>query len=114
MARPFLLALAAPFRAEDLPPADDVEINGLKLHYYIEGKGEPILLIHGQDSNAIISWIDHRTMELLAKSHEVIAICLPGFGLSDRPNDANAYGNSWVEDVGAVLDHLKIQRAHII
>lgn len=57
-------------------------INGQKLHYIDEGKGEPILFVHGTPS-----WsFDYRNIiKKLKINYRCIAIDHIGFGLSDKP-----------------------------
>jgi len=90
------------------------DANGVKLHYLIEGTGEPVVLIHGLDSSARINWQMPGTIDAIARDHQVIALDLPGFGQSDKPVEARAYGLQWVEDVILLLDHLNIRKAHIV
>jgi len=54
------------------------------------------------------------TIYALAKDHQVMALDLPGYGQSDKPAEPQAYGLQWVADVVLLLDHLKIQKAHIV
>ena len=56
----------------------------VKLYYYEEGKGPPLLLIHGFGASTY-TW-RHVAPEL-AKSYRVIAVDLKGFGQSDKPFD---------------------------
>jgi len=56
----------------------------VKLYYSEEGKGPPLLLIHGFGASTF-TW-RHVAPEL-AKSHRVIAVDLKGFGQSDKPFD---------------------------
>ena len=56
----------------------------VKLYYYEEGKGPPLLLIHGFCASTY-TW-RHVAPEL-AKSYRVIAVDLKGFGQSDKPFD---------------------------
>jgi pimeloyl-ACP methyl ester carboxylesterase len=56
----------------------------VKLFYREEGKGPPILLIHGFGASTY-TW-RHVAPEL-AKTHRVIAVDLKGFGQSDKPFD---------------------------
>jgi pimeloyl-ACP methyl ester carboxylesterase len=63
-------------------------LNVAKIHVrYLatESKGNPVLLIHGL-GGSIESWINN--IEIIS-SHgfQVIALDLPGFGLSDKPHD---------------------------
>ena len=57
-------------------------VNGVRLHYLIAGKGEPVLLLHGYAENSHM-W--RPLMAQLAKSHTVIAPDLRGFGQSSKP-----------------------------
>ncbi|HEY6034127.1 MAG TPA: alpha/beta hydrolase [Kofleriaceae bacterium] len=59
-------------------------VDGIKIHYFTEGTGEPLLLIHGYAQNAHM-W--KAVMPELAKKYTVIAPDLPGFGESGIPAD---------------------------
>jgi pimeloyl-ACP methyl ester carboxylesterase len=56
----------------------------VKLYYSEEGKGPPVLLIHGFGASTF-TW--RFVAPEFAKSHRVIAVDLKGFGLSDKPFD---------------------------
>jgi pimeloyl-ACP methyl ester carboxylesterase len=90
------------------------EARGVKIHYVVQGKGEPVVLIHGLHSSADINWKLTGVVAELAKDHRVIAFDLPGHGRSDRPENDEAYGLQIVEDVVLLLDHLKIDKAHVV
>jgi pimeloyl-ACP methyl ester carboxylesterase len=90
------------------------DAKGVKVHYLIEGSGEPVVLIHGLDSSARMNWQMPGTIDALAKDHQVIAIDLPGYGESDKPDDPAAYGEQWIDDVILLLDRLNIRKAHIV
>jgi pimeloyl-ACP methyl ester carboxylesterase len=90
------------------------EAHGVKIHYLLEGAGEPVVLIHGLYSSARINWQLPGTLAAVAADHQVVALDLPGFGSSDRPANADAYGRQWIEDIVLLLDHLSIERAHIV
>lgn len=104
-----LVALAA--RAED----QFFDSNGVKLHYTIEGKGEPVVLLHGFAANMVIQWKAPPLSfaQRMAKDFQVICLDNRGHGKSDKPAQADAYGTEMVEDVVRLLDHLKIKKAHI-
>lgn len=87
--------------------------NGVKIYYTVEGKGEPVILIHGIGANADLNWRRPGVVCDLADEYEVITMDLRGHGLSDRPETVEAYGIEIVEDVTRLMDHLKIDRAHI-
>jgi len=57
-------------------------VDGLKIHYLIAGKGEPVLLLHGF---AQTSRMWRPLMAELAKTRTVIAPDLRGFGQSSKP-----------------------------
>ena len=56
----------------------------VKLYYQEEGKGPPLLLIHGFGTSTF-TW--RFVAPELAKTHRVIAVDLKGFGQSDKPFD---------------------------
>jgi pimeloyl-ACP methyl ester carboxylesterase len=101
-------------RAADKPMAQTFDSDGVKLSYFVQGKGEPVVLIHGWLSDAGINWAIPGTIGLLAKDYQVIALDVRGHGRSDKPTKEEAYGPELVEDVVRLLDHLKIKKAHIV
>lgn len=56
----------------------------VKLYYEEQGKGPPVLLIHGFGASTF-TW--RFVVPELAKTHRVIAVDLKGFGQSDKPFD---------------------------
>lgn len=102
------LIVAAP------PKSSTFDANGVKIHYLASGTGEPVVLIHGLDSSAEINWNLNGVIGELAKDHEVVAFDMPGHGQSDKPKDPSAYGRRIVDDLGLLMDHLKIEKAHIV
>lgn len=57
-------------------------VDGLALHYVRQGRGPTIVLLHGLGGFAE-SW--RKTIEVLARSADVLAVDLPGYGLSAKP-----------------------------
>jgi pimeloyl-ACP methyl ester carboxylesterase len=86
----------------------------VKIHYIVEGRGQPVVLIHGLSASIARNWQMPGIVSMLAKDYQVIALDMPGHGESDKPLDESAYGTQMVEDVIRLLDHLKIKKAHII
>ena len=110
-----VLASPAPLsRAADLPATQSFDSNGMKVAYFVQGKGEPVVLIHGWLSAAGINWVLPGTSGLLARDYQVIGMDVRGHGLSDKPAKEDAYGPELVEDVVRLLDHLKIKKAHVV
>lgn len=64
-----------------------VEIDGMQVHYRIEGKGMPIVLIHGTGAS-LHTW-DDWTLKL-KENYQVIRMDLPAFGLTG-PNKSGDY-----------------------
>ncbi|HVQ40300.1 MAG TPA: alpha/beta fold hydrolase, partial [Pyrinomonadaceae bacterium] len=85
-------------------------VNGVRLHYLIAGKGEPVLLLHGYAQNSHM-W--RPLMAELAKSHTVIAPDLRGFGQSAKPK--TGYDKkTMARDVHALATSLGIRRAMVV
>jgi len=100
--------------AADKPTVETFDASGVKISYFVQGKGEPVVLIHGWLSAAGINWALPGTSDLLARDYQVIALDVRGHGLSDKPAKEEAYGPELVEDVVRLLDRLKIKKAHIV
>ncbi|MDA9363428.1 alpha/beta hydrolase [Polaribacter sp.] len=64
-----------------------VEIDGMQIHYRVEGKGIPIVLIHGTGAS-LHTW-DDWTLKL-KENYQVIRMDLPAFGLTG-PNKSGDY-----------------------
>jgi len=76
----------SPQAAPANPPSnfkhDYAEVNGVKIHYVIGGKGDPLVLVHGFGQNWYM-W--NRLLPELSKHFTVIAPDLRGVGESDKP-----------------------------
>jgi len=101
-----LLAGAAPALAED--SSGTAPINGLEMYYEIHGEGEPLVLLHGAYMSIPSNW--DALLPVLAEEHKVIAVELQSHGrTSDRDTPITYEGMA--DDVAALLDHLKIEKA---
>lgn len=109
---PCLLLLATAILAADGKPAehDMTASDGVKIHYYVMGKGTPVVLIHGYTGTAWGNWFANGIAQALAKNHMVVALDCRNHGKSDKPV-ANGPGKA--QDVIELMDHLKINRAHV-
>ena len=65
-----------------------IEINGLRIHYVDEGKGETILCLHGEPS---WSFLYRKMIASMSKQHRVMAMDFIGFGRSDKFTAREAY-----------------------
>ena len=59
-------------------------VNGVRLHYYMAGDGEPLILLHGVPKT---SYYWRKALPMLTSKFTVIVPDLRGFGDSTRPND---------------------------
>jgi len=87
---------------------------GVKIHYTVEGMGEPVLLLHGFGADIQTNWAASGVIKALSNSFQVIAMDSRGHGQSDKPHDPGAYGMNMVEDPIRLLEHLKIRKAHVV
>lgn len=90
--------------------------NGVKIRYVTEGQGEAVVLIHGwmADSSMWGGDIVGNTKLKPIAGFRLIALDCRGHGKSDKPHDAAKYGVEQANDVVRLLDHLKIEKAHLI
>ena len=94
--------------------AEEFDSGGVKIHYLVEGKGDPVILIHGLFINAKINWEWPGIIAELAKDHQVIAPDCRGHGLSGKPVGDGQYGAKMVDDVVRLMDHLHLTKADIV
>lgn len=87
-----------------------VEIDGMQVHYRDEGEGFPIVLVHGTAAS-LHTW-DDWTQEL-QKSHRVIRMDLPAFGLTG-PNESRDYSiKSYTKFLNDFITEMKIDSFHL-
>jgi pimeloyl-ACP methyl ester carboxylesterase len=86
--------------------------NGVNIHFEDQGKGDPVVLVHGFASKAAHNWELTGWYKTLTPRYRVIALDCRGHGQSDKPHDRAAYsGSAMEEDVIRLLDHLGTRRA---
>ena len=87
---------------------------GVKIHYEVEGKGPPLIMQHGF-SATLDSWRTNGYVQVLSKDYKCIFLSARGRGQSDKPHDPKAYYyKNMVLDLVAVLDDLRIKKAHYL
>lgn len=85
--------------------------DGVKIHYLTHGdRGSWVMLIHGYSDSAQRMWFNTGIAPEIAKRHRVVAIDNRNHGQSDKPIPG---GSGRAQDVIELMDHLKIDRAHI-
>jgi pimeloyl-ACP methyl ester carboxylesterase len=85
---------------------------GVRIHYEVEGKGPPLVLLHGLGGN-LEMWYGSGYERPLKKDYQLILMDVRGHGASDKPHNPESYKlELLVSDVVAVLDDLSINKAH--
>src|SRR5688500_17798103 len=88
--------------------------DGVRISFIERGTGEPVVLVHSYGGDLRSEWIATGVLEPLAQSYRVIAFDMRGHGESDKPHDPKAYGAETAWDIVRLLDHLGIDKAHIV
>src|SRR6187549_683774 len=92
------------------PQGKFADVNGVKLHYLVAGKGDPVVLLHG------FAETSHMWRPLIAKlsdRHTVIAPDLRGFGQSSAP-EAGYTKKAMAQDIHALVKSLKYDRIRLV
>jgi haloalkane dehalogenase len=82
-----------------------VEVHGSKIHYIDEGKGEPILLLHG---NPTSSYLWRNIIPHLTDNARCIAPDLIGMGKSDKPDIEYRFFDH-VKYIEGFIDKMKLK-----
>ena len=84
------------------------EANGTELYYKIAGSGHPLVLIHGF---ALDTRMRDDQIGAFAQHYQVVRYDMRGSGRSVPPTDESY---SQTDDLKALLEYLRIDRAHVI
>lgn len=87
------------------------DVNGIKMAYGVLGSGPPLALIMGYRLSSLAWPLDF--IEALAEQFTVVLFDNRGTGASEKPTIGYEISNM-ARDVGALLDHLEIARAHVL
>ena len=90
-----------------------VSIGGYRIHYVEEGKGGPILFIHG---NATSSYLWRNILPQVARKtgERGIALDLLGFGKSDKPADINYTLQLHYDILEGFIEHLNLKNIILV
>jgi pimeloyl-ACP methyl ester carboxylesterase len=92
------------------PQGKFTEVNGVKLHYLVAGKGDPVVLLHGFAETSHM-WLP--LIAELADKHTVIAPDLRGFGDSAAPADGYTKA-AMAQDIHALVKSLNYDRIRLV
>ncbi len=85
-------------------------ILGNRIVYYDRGTGPVLLLLHGMFGDHL-DW--EPVLEPLSRSNRVVAVDLPGFGESDKP-DLEYQFDLFVETVSVLINELRLGRPALV
>lgn len=82
-----------------------IQIEGMPVHYVLEGRGPALLLLHGT-SSSLHTW--DGWVETLSDSFRIIRVDLPGFGLTGPHPEADYSIDMFTRVLGVLMDSLQI------
>jgi pimeloyl-ACP methyl ester carboxylesterase len=85
-------------------------IRGIKIYCEVYGKGEPVLLIHG-NGGSIAAF--SKTIPYFEKKYEVIAVDSRAHGKSTDPKDSLSF-EMMADDFSVLLDSMHIKKTYVI
>jgi pimeloyl-ACP methyl ester carboxylesterase len=106
----FALTTCLPVHAQQRIEDRFATVNGVRLHYLIAGKGDPVILLHGYAQNSHM-W--RPLISELAKTHTVIAPDLRGFGQSAKPSDGYTK-KAMAQDIHALATSLGLSKQIVV
>jgi pimeloyl-ACP methyl ester carboxylesterase len=88
-----------------------LEVDGLRIHYRDEGRGQPVVLLHGLTDSLFVwdAWAP-----LLAERFRIIRLDLPGHGLTGPDPAGRCDWRATADLVARFLDRLGIARASLV
>jgi pimeloyl-ACP methyl ester carboxylesterase len=87
------------------------DVNGLHMYYEVQGEGSPLVLLHGGMLSIDLNYAG--LLPELVGRHRVIGVELQGHGRT-ADIDREIIPAALARDVVALLDHLGIDRAHVL
>jgi pimeloyl-ACP methyl ester carboxylesterase len=86
-------------------------VNGVRLHYIEAGEGRPLVFVHEFAGDAE-SW--QPQIQFFSRRYRTIAFNARGYPPSDVPESPEAYSQQQAaDDIKGILDHLRIDAAHV-
>jgi len=88
-----------------------IAVNGRELHYAEQGEGPLAVLIHGYPLDHTL-WLDQ--LAGLSDIRRVVALDLPGYGLSERVTGRPLTMEALADDVAGLIEALEYEQADIV
>lgn len=104
---------AEPEGLKALYPFDShfLDLGGLRYHYLDEGRGDPIVMVHG---NPTWSFYYRRLIEDLRAKYRVIVVDHMGCGLSDKPQRYDYTLARHIANLEALLEQLALKEITLV
>jgi pimeloyl-ACP methyl ester carboxylesterase len=92
-------------------PMKQISVEEINISYVEKGEGNPIVLVHGIPTSSFL-W--RNMVEDLSAHGKIIALDLPGFGLSDPPPNGDYSLSSYAGILESFLEALSIEKATLV
>lgn len=89
-----------------------VTVDGLRTRYFDEGSGTPVLLLHGAAFGTSAEVFEPNIAPLVGRGLRVLAFDMPGWGLTDPPQDHSVPFRR--DHVLRFMDALGLERATVV
>lgn len=81
------------------------------MNYVDEGQGRPVVFVHG---NMTWSFLFRRIITTLSETNRCVAVDHLGFGLSDKPQDANYFPEGHSRRFGLLMEQLGLKDVTLV
>lgn len=109
-----LYTLALVRRAEAAyPPAEFVEVGGVRLHYARAGQGRPVVFIHG-GGGTLFEFTRSPVYDPAVDSYDAIFLDRPGMGYSERPSGQDMTPTLQARLIHEALAELGVERPVLV
>lgn len=88
-----------------------IQINGTRVHYIKEGRGDPLILLHG-GGTWMYTW--RSNISELAQRFTVFAVDMPGFGLTTTEKPFMPTEDYYADFIKAFLDAQSLKSVYIV
>lgn len=105
------LSLSISAQAQQKPEIKYAEVNGVKLAYYLKGKGDPMILIMGY-AGTLSAW-DPALLDELAKNNQLIIFDNRGAGLSTDTKENNTTIPQMADDAAGLVKALGYKKVNV-
>ena len=92
-------------------PMKQVSVNGIDISYIEQGEGMPLVFVHGIPTSSFL-W--RNMIGELSAHGRVIALDLPGFGLSEPPPNGDYSISNYARLLESFLEALSIERSTLV